>query len=233
MEAEEDNRDPNPLQEYSRIGKFIAYIFTINSIVDAFSIVPAWCVSPVSVVGRVLRVFRIFKALRFGEMQELIIETLPKSGDIHFFPLFTIIIIAALFFGCLIFLAEGRNFTVNANFPTGKYVRFNPLTSAPTNPYEESPFTIIYSCIYWAIITVTTVGYGDMVPSTSAGRVIAGICVIVGVIVIALPVTVLVGTHFSNAYNHLLYTEKIVGSIDRTTCRHVSEKDAILALENL
>ena len=52
---------------------------------------------------------------------------------------------------------------------------------------EENGFTSIPSSVYWAIVTVTTVGYGDMVPKTVAGQVIASFAMILGYAIIAVP----------------------------------------------
>ena len=93
-----------------------------------------------------------------------------------------------LFFGCLIFLVEGGDYTVSDEFPTGKYVRYTPFNS---NNEEDSPYSIVFSCFYWALVTLTTVGYGDMYPTSSMGRIIACVAVIFGVLALAMPITVI------------------------------------------
>ena len=54
----------------------------------------------------------------------------------------------------------------------------------------------------WALITMTTVGYGDIVPLTIAGRIFAGITALSGILVIAMPVAV-IGTKFSYMFDEL------------------------------
>ena len=61
--------------------------------------------------------------------------------------------------------------------------------------------------IYWALITVTTVGYGDYVPKTVPGKVIASACAVTGILVLALPVGI-IASNFYKFYNFCGYTKK-------------------------
>lgn len=65
---------------------------------------------------------------------------------------------------------------------------------------EESPFQSIPHAIWWAIVTMATVGYGDMYPRTVAGQILASLSMLCGILVIALPVTV-IGQNFSTIYS--------------------------------
>ncbi len=65
---------------------------------------------------------------------------------------------------------------------------------------ESSTFTSIPAAFWYTIVTMTTLGYGDMVPSTMLGKVIGGVCSLSGVLVIALPVPVIV-SNFSRIYH--------------------------------
>ncbi|XP_053379838.1 potassium voltage-gated channel protein Shaw-like [Mercenaria mercenaria] len=70
---------------------------------------------------------------------------------------------------------------------------------------QNSNITNIFTAIYWALITLTTVGYGNYVPSTVAGHVIAGACAVCGVLVLALPVGIIV-SKFYKYYDYHRYT---------------------------
>merc|ERR1719161_2634994 len=65
-----------------------------------------------------------------------------------------------------------------------------------------SPFESIPKSFYWGVTTMTTVGYGDSLPSTSLGKLLCGISMVCGILVIALPVT-MIGNQFVEAYGDI------------------------------
>lgn len=143
-----------------------AYIFSFYGIIDLASILPTYIafLFPSAVylivirIMRVLRIFRILKLLRYmGEANMLYAAVLQARRKILVF-LFSIVTIIIIF-GALMFIIEG-----------------------PANGFNNIP-----QSIYWAIVTITTVGYGDISPQTPIGQFVAAIAMISGYAFIAVP----------------------------------------------
>ncbi|RKS50748.1 voltage-gated potassium channel [Gillisia mitskevichiae] len=151
------------------------YIFSFYGIVDLLSTIPSYIIFFVGGSNmflavralRLLRVFRILKVTRYiGESQKLISALKNSRAKISIF-LFAVLIICIIT-GTLMYLVEG----------------------------PENGFTNIPLSIYWCIVTLTTVGFGDIHPLTPLGRFIASFIMIVGYGVIAVP-TGIVGAEIS------------------------------------
>jgi len=109
-------------------------------------------------VLRLLRVFRILKLARYLEESRTLVTALRASRPKITVFLFTVVVIV-LVVGTLMYLIEG----------------------------DENGFDSIPHGIYWAIVTLTTVGYGDITPHTVLGRVLASFIMIMGYGIIAVP----------------------------------------------
>jgi voltage-gated potassium channel len=142
------------------------YIFSFFGIIDFLSILPAYLSLVFTGVHsliilrsfRLLRVFRIFKLARFmGEASQLRKALSASRAKIIVF-LVTVGIVVVIM-GTVMYLVEG----------------------------SENGFTSIPKSIYWAIVTLTTVGYGDVAPSTVLGQTLASIIMIMGYGIIAVP----------------------------------------------
>ncbi|KAG2488009.1 hypothetical protein HYH03_013446 [Edaphochlamys debaryana] len=81
--------------------------------------------------------------------------------------------------------------------------------TAPASPPPVSPFESIVSGFWWAIVTLMTVGYGDVTPVTGAGKFIACLAMICGVLTLALPISVIGSTFSSDWTAHLEEQEKL------------------------
>lgn len=154
------------------------YAFSFYGLVDLVSILPTYLAlfltgaNYLSVV-RILRVLRIFRILRLisyvGEANLLATAIVHARRKIFVF-LFCVLTLNVIF-GSLMYLVEG----------------------------PEGGFTSIPTSMYWAIVTLTTVGYGDIAPVTALGRLIAGMTMITGYAIIAVP-TGIIGSELINEY---------------------------------
>ena len=107
---------------------------------------------------RVLRVFRVLRMVRYVNEAELLLDALRNSRRKITVFISTVVALVVIF-GSLMYLIEG----------------------------EANGFTSIPKSVYWAVITLTTVGYGDLVPLTPLGQAVATIVMIMGYGIIAVP----------------------------------------------
>ena len=148
------------------IKKPFKYIFSFYGIVDLLSTIPKYI--SLILVGshnlaalralRLLRVFRILKLARYiGASNRLLVALRASKAKIAVFLFFLVIICIIL--GTIMYMIEG----------------------------EENGFISIPRSVYWAIVTLTTVGYGDIAPHTAVGQFIASAIMILGYSIIAIP----------------------------------------------
>lgn len=82
----------------------------------------------------------------------------------------------------------------------------------PDNQFKSIPLGL-----WWAIVTMTTVGYGDVAPKTYPGMFVGALCALAGVLTIALPVPVIV-SNFSMFYSHTQVTIRADGAVKQPLC---------------
>lgn len=124
----------------------------------------------------IIRIMRLFKLTRHSHGLKILIHTFKASAH-ELSLLVFFLILGIVIFASLVFYAER--------------IQYNP-----TNDFTSIPVGL-----WWAIVTMTTVGYGDMTPKTYVGMFIGSICAVTGVLTIALPVPVIV-SNFAMFYSH-------------------------------
>jgi len=147
--------------------KPMKYVFSLYGIIDLLAILPSFIgiffagAHSLIIIRalRLLRVFRIFKMVGFMNQGSVIMSALRASRDKIFIFIFFIFLMVNIV-GALMYLVEGS---------------------------ANSGFDSIPRSIYWAIVTMTTVGYGDISPSTNLGQFFAAVVMILGYAVIAVP----------------------------------------------
>ncbi|WOC40231.1 ion transporter [Polaribacter sp. HL-MS24] len=148
------------------IKKPFKYIFSFYGLIDLLSTIPKYLslifIGSHHLVAlralRLLRVFRILKLTRYiGASNNLIIALKASKAKIAVFLFFVVIVCIIL--GTIMYMIEG----------------------------EENGFTSIPRAVYWAIVTLTTVGFGDIAPQTPLGQLIASTIMILGYGIIAIP----------------------------------------------
>ncbi|HCR18202.1 MAG TPA: ion transporter, partial [Candidatus Latescibacteria bacterium] len=148
------------------VGRPLGYAYSLFGIVDLLSILPTYLslflpgthYLVVIRILRVLRIFRVLKLVQYISESRLLIQALYSSRrKITVFLLAVLTLVVIL--GSLMYVIEG----------------------------EEHGFTSIPRSIYWAIVTLTTVGYGDISPQTALGQSLSAVVMILGYSIIAVP----------------------------------------------
>ena len=160
---------------YSHLSPLMArwkFISSALGVIDLLAVLPFWFALIVPVDLRaflVFRVVRFLKLARYSAGMNSLLEALYAERR-ALFGCFVMLVGSALFAASVMYLIE-RN-------------------------AQPDKFGSIPDAMWWAIVTLGTIGYGDVVPITPLGRVVAGITIFVGLIMIALPVGI-VATAFS------------------------------------
>jgi len=163
----------------------VKYATSFFGIVDLLTVIPTYLdlflpgtrFLLVIRILRVLRIFRVLKLAKYVGESNLLIRAIKASGrKITIFLFFIITIVVVL--GSLMYIVEGA----------------------------KHGFTSIPKSIYWAIVTLTTVGYGDVAPETSLGQAMAVVVMIMGYSIIAVP-TGIVTVEMAQAFKENISTK--------------------------
>ncbi|NDV17643.1 ion transporter [Muricauda sp. TY007] len=148
------------------IKKPLKYVFSFYGIIDFLSTIPlylSYLLAGSQVLlavraFRLLRIFRILKLVKFiGEASQL--QSALKASRAKIAVFIYVVLILSVILGTIMYIVEG----------------------------DESGFTSIPKSIYWTIVTLTTVGYGDIAPQTNLGQFLATVIMILGYGIIAVP----------------------------------------------
>ncbi|CAB3405221.1 unnamed protein product [Caenorhabditis bovis] len=131
----------------------------------------------------IIRILRLFKLTQHSTGLKILIQTFKASAQ-ELFLLVFFVLLGIVIFAALVYYAE----RVEDN-------RENQFSSIPVG-------------LWWAVITICTIGFGDLVPQTSLGRLVGSICALMGVLTIALPVPVIV-SNFAMFYSHAQARSKL------------------------
>lgn len=178
------------------------YISSFWGIIDLIAILPAYL--SIFLVGyhyllivrifRLLRVFRILKMVRFNSEALSLIRAMKDSFyKISFF--FSVVLVTVVLLGTVMYVIEGG----------------------------QNGFSSIPQSIYWAIITITTVGYGDIVPHTVLGKFVSSFIMLIGYAIIAIPTGIITGSIIKSKNDSI--DELICPTCNKKTHKHANYCD--------
>lgn len=166
--------------------KPLKYIFSFYGIIDLLAILPSYL--SILLVGshylvvirilRLLRVFRVLKLARFVGAADTL-QTALRNSRAKIIVFLEVVITIVVIVGSMMYLIEG----------------------------PENGFNSIPKSIYWAIVTLTTVGYGDIAPNTPLGQILASMLMITGYAIIAVP-TGIITTEMSKISSNKIQQKK-------------------------
>lgn len=173
---------------------------------------------------RLVRLFRIFKLGRYSTALKLMGTAIFDSAQILFVLLF-FLAIGVILFSSIIYYLEKMSCPETDNWSrsmwsdyvrdcenqTGGVHMRNKDELCCTEYRASLDFPNIMTAVWWNIVTMTTVGYGDIVPRTPQGKTVAGLALLAGILLIALPVAV-VGRKFQETYDQLEGDKAIEGT---------------------
>jgi voltage-gated potassium channel len=142
------------------------YIFSFFGLIDFLSVIPTYLSlfapgGQVLVVIRILRVMRVFRVLKLGRYMgaAAVLSTALRASRFKISVFLLAVLNIVVVVGSLMYLIEGA----------------------------ETGFTSIPRGVYWAVVTLTTVGYGDIAPATPVGQLLASFVMVLGYAIIAVP----------------------------------------------
>ena len=185
----------------------LAFFKNIMNIIDLFAIIPYFITLGTVIadegrssnqamslailrVIRLVRVFRIFKLSRHSKGLQILGQTI-KASMRELGLLIFFLFICVILFSSAVYFAEADT--------------------------KETHFSSIPDAFWWAVVTMTTVGYGDMRPTSTWGKLVGSMCAIAGVLTIALPVPVIV-SNFNYFYHRETDAEEKSESIHNQSC---------------
>ena len=155
---------------------FLLYPFTFMAVIDLLSIIPVFTVMNSGFklfrMTRLFKIARLLKFIRYTDKVDILVNVLKKERKV----LVSVLVLAAFY----VFITALIMFNVEP--------RINPMTG-------EATFGSFFDALYWATVTLTTVGYGDVCPVTSIGRFVSMLSSIFGVAIIALPSGVITASY--------------------------------------
>lgn len=142
----------------------LKFIFSFYGLIDLFAILPFFINQGIDLrsirIFRLFRLFRVFKILRYSKALQRIKEAFASiKEELILFIIATIFLLYTASVGIYYFEVEA----------------------------QPEAFSSIFHCFWWAIATLTTVGYGDIVPVTIGGKIFTSIIVLIGIGIVAVP----------------------------------------------
>lgn len=182
------------------------FFFSPMNIIDVLSIMPWYIDLCLMLIAgratfydlrflRTCRIIRMLKVDRYAPQLRMIGVAVQRSFA-SLLMLLCMMTFALIVFSTLIWLVE-----------RGIWDEKQECYARQIPEHDCSPFDSIPGASWWVITTITTVGYGDVFPKTGLGRLVGSVAMVIGILVVAMPTTVL-GVQFAEAYEDVVREER-------------------------
>lgn len=184
--------------------KILDWLIQPGNLVDLIAILPWYLTKAFEgvdasslLVLRMVRLGRVVRALRLGRRFQAVIVIMRalKESQKVLSVLVMNLMLGIFIFGALMYFVEGGSW----DSTTQSYQRIEGYLLDGTAIKGDTPFVSIPASAWWALVTATTVGYGDHYPTTEGGKAIAALCMVWSLVVLALPIGV-VGNTFGRVW---------------------------------
>lgn len=182
---------------------YLKYIFSFIALIDLLAILPFYLpflgVEDLRLLRmmRLLRLLRVFKLNRYSRALNLVYDVLREKGEE---------LVTTVFFALILLLVSSTLMY---------YVE-----------HEANPngFPNIIATLWWAVVTLTTVGYGDVVPITMLGKILNGITALIGIGVVALPTSILSAGFLEKVEERKKYEKEEKERIEKQLLQELRER---------
>jgi len=182
----------------------VRFVLRLDNIIDLLACLPFWITLIIQAVTkgeasgglgfvRVIRLVRVFRVFKFGKYSagiQMFAGALAKSTQPLSILIF-LLVLTVIILSSIIYMAEGQIADSNSTAYDPQLLDMAGV-SAQGQLYC---FGTIPRSFWWAVVTMTTVGYGDCFPVSTPGKLLAMLTMLIGVLILALPITV-VGSNF-------------------------------------
>ncbi|AFM05423.1 Kef-type K+ ransport system, predicted NAD-binding component [Bernardetia litoralis DSM 6794] len=190
---------------------YLKYFLSFIALVDLIAILPFYL--PFLGVGdlrllrmmRLLRLLRVFKLNRYSRALNLVYDVLKERGEE---------LVTTVFFALILLLVSST------------------LMYYVEHDINPQGFPNIIATLWWAVVTLTTVGYGDVVPITMLGKILNGITALIGIGVVALPTSILSAGFLEKVQERKRIEKEETEQIERQLLQELKERNGEIEEEN-
>lgn len=195
---------------------------------------------------RLVRVVRVLKLSRRFVRIQVVLTALTNSRDMLGLLLMLVLMFLIIFSTCIYYCERGSYMPELGYWSRGMPFDLACENQAPlVRPTPQSPFPVGLRCapaetpynsipasMWWCVVTLLTIGYGDVVPFTPLGKVVASVCMVFGLLLLSLPISV-IGTQFTQEWITHKATLKQAPELRRRAPRFNSLRIKLIAHNDL